>query len=255
MHEGKPFEELLKEAVQEPGRMAACYSVFHNYSVGNQLLAWGQLTDRNIPVGPIATLKKWNGLGRRVKGGEKAIILCMPVTRKREDEDGDVRVWTQFVFRAFWFAVAQTEGPDVEPEPIPEWDYLRALEKLAIEEVPFTMMDGNCQGYAHPDKRTIAINPVADHAWRTRIHEMAHVLLHDTDCVDDGVLLTNERELEAESVSYIVGACLGLPGAEESRGYIQHWYASKTVPEKIAQRIFKAADKILKSGKQEDKSE
>ena len=42
-----------------------------------------------------------------------------------------------------------------------------------------------------------------------------------------------------------------LPGAEHSRGYIQHWNAQRSaepISERSAQRIFKTADQILKAG-------
>ncbi len=38
---------------------------------------------------------------------------------------------------------------------------------------------------------------------------------------------------------------LDLPGAEYCRGYIQAWLAGDTIPEANAQRIIKAADRIL----------
>ena len=41
---------------------------------------------------------------------------------------------------------------------------------------------------------------------------------------------------------------LGLLGLAESRGYIQNWLQGQSIPEKSAQRIFGAADKILKAG-------
>lgn len=43
----------------------------------------------------------------------------------------------------------------------------------------------------------------------------------------------------------------GLPGAEHCRGYIQHWNVERgadPIPERSAQRIFKAADTILRAG-------
>jgi hypothetical protein len=43
---------------------------------------------------------------------------------------------------------------------------------------------------------------------------------------------------------------LGIEGAEYSRGYLQHWLEGGTIPEKNAQRIFKAADVILKAGRE-----
>ncbi len=45
---------------------------------------------------------------------------------------------------------------------------------------------------------------------------------------------------------------LGNPGAEYARGYIQSWYgAGNPLPEHSAQRIFKAADTILRAGRSE----
>jgi hypothetical protein len=39
-----------------------------------------------------------------------------------------------------------------------------------------------------------------------------------------------------------------MDGAEFCRGYIQNWLAGAEIPERSAQRIFAAADKILKAG-------
>ena len=47
-------------------------------------------------------------------------------------------------------------------------------------------------------------------------------------------------------------AALDLPGVDESRGYIQSWWGQDNpIPERSAQRIFKAADQILKAGTSE----
>jgi hypothetical protein len=50
-------------------------------------------------------------------------------------------------------------------------------------------------------------------------------------------------------VAYILCSVLALPGLTESRGYIQGWLAGGEISDKSAQRIFGAADKILKAGK------
>ena len=42
---------------------------------------------------------------------------------------------------------------------------------------------------------------------------------------------------------------LNQPGLEDCRGYIQHWLKGATIPERSAQRIFKAADAILRAGR------
>ena len=71
---------LLQEAVSKPGYIHEAYSRFHNYSLGNQLLALFQCLVRGIQAGPLATFPRWKELGRHVKKGEKALTLCMPLT-------------------------------------------------------------------------------------------------------------------------------------------------------------------------------
>jgi antirestriction protein ArdC len=56
------------------------------------------------------------------------------------------------------------------------------------------------------------------------------------------------KEAEAEATAYLCCATLGLPGMEESRGYIQSWLDGEKFPEKSSRRVFAAADKILKAG-------
>ena len=61
--------------------------------------------------------------------------------------------------------------------------------------------------------------------------------------------MMKKESSEAEAVAYLLTDLLDLDGKAESRGYIQHWLQSATVPEKSARRIFSAADKILKAGR------
>jgi hypothetical protein len=70
-----------------------------------------------------------------------------------------------------------------------------------------------------------------------------------TQLVDDERTPRNLREVEAESVALICCESLGLTGAAECRGYLQHWLNGQTIPEKSAQKIFKAADQLLKAGR------
>src|SRR5437016_12467902 len=77
------FKKLLEEAVTKPGTVMKAYSLFWNYSLGNQLLALIQATGRGIPLGPISSFNGWKNVGRHVKKGERAIELCMPITMKR----------------------------------------------------------------------------------------------------------------------------------------------------------------------------
>ncbi len=252
------FADLLASAVTEPGTISAAYRQFHNYSIGNQLLAWGQCLQRGIQPGPMATFPKWKELGRYVRKGEKAVTLCQPVTVKRsvEAEEGPAEdvTFTRFVYRPHWFVLAQTEGAALPPSPIPTWDAARALSVLNVTEIPFDLTNGNILGYAR--ERSIAVNPVNPFPHKTRFHELAHVLLGHTSeglQADGEITPRNLRECEAEAVALLCGAALNLPGVEESRGYIQNWWgAGNPIPERSAQRILKTADQILKAGREVD---
>ena len=244
---------LLADAVNKPGILSQAYSTFHHYSVGNQMLAWSQCAGRGIELGPIATFKKWQSLGRCVKKGEKAIQLCMPVTIAKKDEQGEKTgdAFQLFVLKNNWFVLSQTEGEDFQHEEAShEWDRALALASLDVTEIAFSMTDGNCQGYA--TARNVAVNPVAMFPHKTLFHELAHVVLGHTS---EGALHDDERtprdirEVEAESVAYICCSILGLSGLVEARGYIQHWLSGNEITDKSAQRIFGAAERILKAGR------
>ena len=267
------WTQILVNAVAKPGVVAKAYSQFWSYSVGNQLLAWFQCIQRGIEPGPIHTFMGWKELGRYVKKGEKALTLCMPVTikRRRNDDrdrdgaaettaagDGAERIneaasFTRFVYRPNWFVLSQTEGKEYVPAELPEWQEGLALETLNIQRIRFAHPDGNTQGYAA--ERQVAVSPIAFMPHRTLFHELAHVVLGHTEelrRMDDGNEPTPRdlREVEAECVALICCQSLKLGGEEFSRGYIQHWLKGETIPERSAQRIFKAADQVLRAGRQ-----
>jgi antirestriction protein ArdC len=245
------WTELLEQAVVTPGLILRAYSAFHGYSLGNQLAAMIQCHQRGIEPGPINTYPGWQKLGRQVKKGEKAIWLCMPLTRKlKEEKSGEEQtVITTFVWKPHWFVLAQTEGGPVAMPDMPAWGKEKALATLNITEVSFTDTNGNVQGYAQ--KREVAISPVAAMPHKTLFHELAHVELGHTaelDFKDSEQTPRNLREAEAEAVAMLLCESLNLPGAEFCRGYIQNWLSGDVIPEKSAMKIFGAADRILKAG-------
>jgi hypothetical protein len=74
------WSALLVEAVNKPGMIMKADSAFHSYSIGNQILALVQCQMRGLEPGPINTFPGWQATGRTVKRGERALILCMPIT-------------------------------------------------------------------------------------------------------------------------------------------------------------------------------
>jgi antirestriction protein ArdC len=248
------FSQLLKDAVNTPGRMLEAYRAFYNYSFGNRLWLMQQLYQRGIPVGPVATYKKWTEKGRIVKRGEKALAILMPVTidRNRGQEGADPSLFMMYRPKNCLFTVSQTDGPADGETPaieLPKWNRKNAMASLGIEMVDFQHINGNVQGYA--SERKIAINPLAQLPAKTMFHEIAHIILGHTDVTqhDTAELPRNIMEVEAEGVALLCLESLGLPGSDYCRGYIQNWLGTGgQIEEKVAKRIMKAADQIIKAG-------
>src|SRR6266536_341507 len=111
------WQKILHDAITQPGSIHEAYSRFHNYSIGNQLLAMFQCSARGLELGPIGTFMHWKEAGRHVRKGEKALMLCMPVTCKSKrtvaddagNETEQESAFTRFVYRNNWFVLSQTE--------------------------------------------------------------------------------------------------------------------------------------------------
>ena len=280
------WSELLHRAVAEPGLICDAYTRFHGYSLGNRFAALIQCEMRGLEPGPLNSFNGWRKLGYAIQEGEKALTLCMPLKgtlhREKADSPGrksapnegghpdveEVQYIRAFVWKPSWFVLSQTVplGENVQPLPTAAplaWDGPKALAALDIKQVSFDLMDGNALGFAR--KREIAVSPLSPYQFKTLFHELAHVVLgHTTDNFrgegNTGLDLSDGRELshalievEAESVALLLLATLDLPGQEFCRGYIQHWMGegdspAQDIPEKSAQRIFGAADRILCAG-------
>jgi hypothetical protein len=163
-------------------------------------------------------------------------------------------VLTHFTYKAHWFVLSQTEGKEYQAPVIPEWNEQKALEALNIQRAEFEDLDGNIQGYAKRGGK-IAVSPIAALPRKTLFHEIAHSLLHcgEGDLADTENTPPDVREVEAEAVALLCCESLGLLGGEFSRGYIQAFLKTgghgQAISERSAQRIFHAADQILRAGR------
>lgn len=167
-----------------------------------------------------------------------------------------------FIARGNWFVLAQTDPIEGAEQATSEvstspsalrFSLAQALQGLGLRLVPFSDTNGNCQGFARPNAKEIAVSPIAADATKTSIHEMAHCLLHpDTEeFVDGEVPGRSLKEVEAESTAYIVCATLGHTAPLDTmRGYIQGWLArsDEAFTPQNARRVFTAANKILRAG-------
>ena len=231
-------------------------SKFHNYSFNNTLLITMQKPEATLVAGYQAWQKKFN---RHVKRGEKGIqiIAPAPIREKQEiekidpvtkepviGEDGQPE--TEIVemviprFRVITvFDVSQTEGEPIADLDVPEltgsvqfYDtFMQALQN--ISPVPIRMMnvEGEAKGYYHQTEKYIAIKEDMSNVqtMKTGVHEVSHALLHDREVMDaEGVLKDRTtKEVEAESIAYIVCNHFGLDTSEYSFTYIASWCESK----------------------------
>jgi hypothetical protein len=62
--------------------------------------------------------------------------------------------------------LSQTSGQPYTPPALPGWDKARAFEALDVTEIPFDLMDGNCQGYA--TARSTVVSAIAAMPENTR---------------------------------------------------------------------------------------
>jgi hypothetical protein len=180
---------------------------FHQYSPSNIWLILMAKPDASH----IAGYNAWKKVGRFVKRGEKGIAILAPMLYREDTDDED----SQKVLRGFRivhvFDLAQTDG-----QPLPEapnWkspEKHNELQKKLIEfavsngiKVTIEPISGETQGISMGGR--IILSPEA--GTKTLIHELAHELLHQ---VENNVLSKAEKELEAESVAFVVCKYLGF---------------------------------------------
>jgi len=244
------WSELLDAALTMPGSMGSTYSRFYPYSFGNQILLFMQGVDE-----PVNTYKRWAAMDRQVKRGSKAKAIMAPMIGKGFDKDGnEERQVKGFKLLNCLFTLSETEGDDLPEYEPAEWSKTRALGALAIQETPFTMTNGNIQGYSSGNE--LAINPVAAYPFKTLFHEIGHIVLGHTtpDALEEYATHRGVKEFEAEATAYLSLNeldALDQFDAAESRAYIQSWLKGATPEDASIKRVFNATDKILKAGREE----
>lgn len=247
--------ELLEKALTEKGYISKCYSVFHDYSINNQWIASIQLASKGLGLSPLGTFNKWKSLGRSVKKGQKALYLWLPVGGQMitvTDDDGNekkIRIATKFKYINRWFSLDQTDGKEYQPEEFKIGDFVfqRLYKHYNLKLIKYESMNGNAQGYINMNSE-IALNPVASHAEKTLIHEIAHYALGHTEKRKD--LDRYLKETEAECVTFIVGTILNFSEDDlsSSRAYVQGWLKDRDLPEANIKKILAVSNDILNIG-------
>ena len=233
-------------------------SKFHNYSFNNTLLIAMQRPDATLVAGYQTWKKKFN---RQVQRGEKGIkiIAPAPIKEKRRVEKVDEETQeivigddgqpeTEIVERmtprfrvTTVFDVSQTEGEplptlgttELEGNVVIYEDFMKGLEELS--PVPFRFEDIGNGAKGYYSEKYIAIQRDMSNAqtMKTAVHETAHTILHDRDIMQENGVSKDRttKEVEAESVAYVVCSHFGLDTSEYSFSYIAGWSSNKEMSE------------------------
>ncbi len=229
---------------------------FHCYSARNCLLIRSQYPNATR----VAGYNTWKDKFRRyVRKGEHGIQILgftpYTVTRVQpvKDDHGlpligpdgkpkveEVRVKVPAYTPVFVFDISQTEG-----EPLPQLthelegtveryqDFASALQK--VSPYPILPGDANMTAYGICDhmKGQIQVRPNIGQAQalKTAIHEVAHARMHPPATDGPG---RSTKEVQAESVAFVVTAYYGLDTSSYSFPYIAGWSSGKELSELMA---------------------
>ena len=232
---------------------------FHHYSFGNALLILFQRPQAT----QVAGYNTWKQLGRQVKRGEKGIMILAPcnfrASLEREKIDPltgqallgpDGKPLTEKVkiapnrFKiAHVFDLSQTEGRELPQIGVSELtgdvaDYTGIYNRLtALSPLPVLQEDfqRSAKGYTSFTENRIVVKPGMSQVQtiKTLVHEIAHAKLHKPDDILD-VPRPGERrrkEVEAESIAYVVCQHFGIDTTDYSLAYVAGWSKGRELTE------------------------
>jgi hypothetical protein len=206
-------------------------SRFPRYSPNNVLLILTQRPDATR----VAGYRAWQALGHQVLAKESALRVFAPLRYRRTDAPDDELGQEIRGFKLVpVFDVSQTEGPEL-PDIVsklhgsaPEGVFAK-LTDFAKEigfrvERPWSLESGANGDTDHSAGliRVAANNEDAQQA-KTLAHEIGHALLHDPEVTSTRDLARGLKELEAESVAYVICQALGMETGDYSFGYVVGW--------------------------------
>lgn len=250
------LERLSNELVTDTEKLAEFIKRwqggFHNYSFHNTMLIWSQNQDATLCAG----YGDWEAKHKRhVNKGETGIAILAPIFRKIEAKDGEPEARETFahLFRVVYvWDVSQTEG---EPVKIGSGEYINGESTITLEqfialfpEYETTINgEGTTQG-STDGKRIHLAKGKPEQMIATFAHELGHCEAgHTADKKSERVRELNreQRELEAEAISYLVSCYLGIKN-DKSKHYIAHWQGDAEKLGKSGKVIMSAAYRIIK---------
>ncbi|MBD5116287.1 MAG: ImmA/IrrE family metallo-endopeptidase [Ruminococcaceae bacterium] len=246
-------------------------SNFTNYSPHNTMLISLQRPSATL----VASYGKWRKVGRYVMKGETGIAIfapivynsdkCPKVKKGTDDEDAEKAKTVEEQFeriafkKVYVYDISQTDGKDIpyfeSSELTGDIDLkkkraiFRVLERITGIKIEFSDIRGGAKGYYDTAENRIVIQSgMSDsQTLKTAFHETAHKLLHDPKLEIVTVKSPrNEKEVQAESVAFMVAERLGLDTSEYSFPYIASWSNGKPLEQlKYALKEIQSAAKQI----------
>jgi antirestriction protein ArdC len=234
-------------------------AAFHAYSLNNVLLILSQRPDAER----VAGFRKWQALGRQVRKGEKSLRIFGYSTKKvtEQDENGEdvEKRYPRFPILSV-FDIAQTDpvdpdaaDPSTLAAPLTGTDDHGVIATLTAHleadgwSVEHTEPGQGRNGFTEPEGRRVVIGShlSPEHAAKTLIHELAHIVLGHTDDLTEYAEHRGLMETEAESVAYVVAGLVGFDTAAYSIGYVAGWSDADTdLIRSTAARVLTAAHQV-----------
>ena len=231
----------------------AAMSRFHRYSFGNIIEIARQRPDATR----VAGIHTWNEFGRRVKRGEKGIRIFAPIVREKSDpqeecdQTANAKKATMIAgFRAVYvFDQAQTDGDDLPEAAKPTGKVGESRERLFSFlsrqgiEIEYNEAIAPAQGVSYGGRIALLPGQAPAEELATLIHEAGHELLHRD--ARRATTTRDVRELEAESVAFVVGQAIGLTMGTTSADYIKLYNGDATMLAESLEAIRNASAVIL----------
>lgn len=233
-----------------------------SYSFRNLIVAKYQLPNATY----LASFKKWNELGRRIKKGQKALKIFAPRFKKKEEtlyiDNKEVKTEkTELVgfITVPVFDISQTEKTEHAVElPIDrikltlEGDSAEAerIIKMVHEICPIPIHYGDAEGangYYDLIKDEIVISDTLsrNHTAKTLVHEFCHSRVHRFGGEDEKAS-KKEKEVVAEGVAFVVCSYFQLDTSDYSFQYIKGWSNDNGESlMKYGEKIFKISGQII----------
>lgn len=253
-------------ASEEIKRYLDFFSTFYQYSFQNKILIYIQ----NPKATRVASFNNWKKKGRAVKKGAKGMAIFVPIfpkgkNPKYDDIDDSERSSPVFFKVGYVFDIADTEATSEKGEvpDEPEWwgdntpnetaDQLFDLIRQAAEAEGIDITSdealGGEKGYSKGGHINITSNVEGVGKVSTLAHEYAHELMHWKDrskfyIGDEYARDKALKELQAESVSYVVLKHYGLPVQHHTK-YLALWKANSEKVKSNIEVISKSAHHII----------